>query len=116
MKLDVVLLPSLLESSQIAERAVAVFDVLRATTTMTAALEAGIHEILVFDSIDTLRSSTGAHRPDRLLCGELKCLPPEGFDLGNSPGAFSPSAHRGKILLMATTNGTRAICAASGAH
>jgi len=42
MKLDVVLLPALLQPEHLENRAVVVFDVLRATTSMTAALEVGV--------------------------------------------------------------------------
>jgi 2-phosphosulfolactate phosphatase len=38
-------------------------------------------------------------------------LPIEEFDLGNSPGEFTPDVCREKTLVMTTTNGTRAILA-----
>jgi 2-phosphosulfolactate phosphatase len=79
---------------------------------MTAALAAGVREIRLFDSLEAARGaaqqfSGGA----RLLCGESKCLPPPGFDLGNSPGQFRPS-HRDATVFMCTSNGTRALLAA----
>src|SRR4030095_2795491 len=40
------------------------------------------------------------------------CLPPPGFELGNSPGDFTPKSCAGKTIFMCTTNGTRAIVAA----
>ena len=110
MKVDVVFLPTDLPAD-LSQRAVVVFDVLRATTTMTAALAAGISNIRVFDSLDEAAAAAKAFSGPRLLGGERDCLPPPGFDLGNSPGAFSP-AHCGHTLFMATTNGTRAIVAA----
>ena len=51
VNLDVVLLPRLLEPHHLAGRTVVVFDVLRATTTMAAALAAGVAEIRVFASL-----------------------------------------------------------------
>src|SRR5688500_15978379 len=45
LKVSVVLLPGLLEPADLDGRAVVVFDVLRATTSMTAALAAGVQEI-----------------------------------------------------------------------
>ncbi len=113
MNVDVVLLPSQLDAARLTGRSVAVFDVLRATTTITAALAAGVAEIRVFDTLDAARQAKRSC-PDALLCGEVNCLRPDGFDLGNSPGDLGP-AHRGGTLLMATTNGTRAIHAAGGA-
>jgi 2-phosphosulfolactate phosphatase len=111
MRVDVVLLPSLLTEAQTAGRAVVVFDVLRATTTMAAALAVGVSAIYVYRSTAAARDAAGPASDARLLCGEERCLPPAGFDLGNSPGAFTAS-HRGRILHMSTTNGTRAIVAA----
>jgi len=49
-----------------------------------------------------------------LLAGEVAALRPPGFDLGNSPRQYN-SSHRGWRIFLATTNGTRAIMAASGA-
>jgi 2-phosphosulfolactate phosphatase len=97
-------------------RSVVVFDVLRATTTMTAALAAGVREIRVFGDLESARRAADAFHGPRLLCGESNCLPPPGFDLGNSPGAFDRDAHAGRVAFMSTTNGTRAILAARGAH
>jgi 2-phosphosulfolactate phosphatase len=108
---DVVLLPRDLDSNLIRDRAVVVFDILRATTSMTAALAAGVKEIRIFPDLDSARSAAGGYTGRRLLCGEQACLPPPGFDLGNSPGQFLPS-HAGATLFMCTTNGTRAIIAA----
>ena len=58
------------------------------------------------------RRSPPACRPGTaLLAGERQGLPIPGFDLGNSPGEFTPEVCRGKTLVMTTTNGTRAILA-----
>ncbi len=116
MKVDVVFLPKDLTEAQVSGRAVAVFDVLRATTTMTAALAAGAREIRVFASTDEARSVAKTFTGAKLLCGETRCLPPEGFDLGNSPGAYVADVVRDRTLLMSTTNGTRAIVAARQAQ
>jgi 2-phosphosulfolactate phosphatase len=109
----VVLLPRDLKSADIAGRTVVVFDVLRATTTMTAALAAGVSNICIFDNLDAARQAAGAHSGRRILCGEINCLRPEGFDLGNSPGQWNAAEHGGCQVFMSTTNGTRAIVAAA---
>ena len=85
---------------------------LRATTTMTAALAAGARGIQVFPNLNDAQSAALACHDPRLLCGEVRCLPPEGFDLGNSPGAYVQKLVDQKSLFMSTTNGTRAIAAA----
>lgn len=114
MKVEVVQLPRLLQPQHLAERAVVVFDVLRATTSMTAALAAGVAEIRLFGSTEDARAAAGMFTGEKLLCGEQACLPPAGFDLGNSPGAFT-SQHAGKTMFMSTTNGTVAMLAARSA-
>ena len=116
MNLDVVLLPKDLEPRHLEGRSVVVFDVLRATTTMAAALAAGVEEIRVFGSLADASRAAAAHRGARILCGEENCLPPPGFDLGNSPGAFRRELHAGRTAYMSTTNGTRAIVAARAAR
>lgn len=93
-----------------------VFDVLRATTTLAAALAAGVSEIRVFGSLDGAARAAAAHVGPRILCGEENCLPPAGFDLGNSPGAFRRELHAGQVAYMSTTNGTRAMVAARSAR
>src|SRR5688572_850974 len=111
---DVVLLPRDLDPTLIRDRTVVVLDVLRATTSITAALSAGVKEIRIFPDLDAARAAAQAYPGKRLLCGEHACLPPPGFDLGNSPGQFLPS-HAGATLFMCTTNGTRALIAARSA-
>jgi 2-phosphosulfolactate phosphatase len=114
MNVDVVLLPRDLPPLDGTGITVVVFDVLRATTTMAAALAARVSEIRVYPSTSLARTA-GERQSDLLLCGEEQCLPPAGFHLGNSPGAFAPDRHRGRTVAMSTTNGTRAILAAAGA-
>ncbi len=115
MKVELVLLPRDLAPGQLRGRACAVFDVLRATTTMAAALAAGVKEIRLFENLADARSAGAATIEKKLLCGEEACLPPPGFDLGNSPGQFI-GAHCGSTLFMCTTNGTRALLAAREAE
>src|SRR5438270_6879245 len=116
MDAKVILLPRDLRPDDLHGHSVVVFDVLRATTTMTAALAAGVCEIRVFGDLESARRAADAFHGPRLLCGESNCLPPPGFDLGNSPGAFNVAAHERRVAFMSTTNGTRAILAARGAH
>lgn len=109
--MEVVALPRDLLPQQVEGRAVAVFDVLRATTSMTAALAAGVKEIRIFGDVQSAAEAAGAHGGRRLLCGETRCLPPPGFDLGNSPAAFRRELHEGRTAFLSTTNGTRAVIA-----
>ena len=116
MLVETVLLPALLTPEKLRGRAVAVFDVLRATTSMAAALVAGVESIEICPDLASALSAAAACPAPHLTCGEKDAVKPQGFDLGNSPGAFNAAAHRGKKLFMATTNGTRAILAAGNAQ
>ena len=114
MDIDVVLLPRDLTPAHLDGRVVVVFDVLRATTSMAAALAAGVREIRIFGDLREAQEAAARHAGPaaRLLCGEENCLKPAGFDLGNSPGAFSRARHAGRTVYMSTTTGTRAVVAA----
>src|SRR6185503_20092956 len=106
MNVDVAYLPGELSRMNLSGATVVVFDVLRATTTITAALAAGVREIHVYGSTADARragAARAANGSDILLCGEEQCLPPAGFHLGNSPGSFEASAHAGRTVCMSTT-------------
>src|ERR1700722_14104305 len=115
MQINTLILPRDLDVASIVDRTVVAFDVLRATTSITSALAAGVKEIRVFDSLDAAMSAANAFGQPRLLCGERHTLPPPGFDLGNSPGQFDAKKHAGMTMFLSTTNGTRAIVAARSA-
>jgi 2-phosphosulfolactate phosphatase len=117
MNIDVFLTPGEVNPAEVAGRTVVVLDVLRATTTIVEALSAGAKAIYPVGSIeDALRLANSFGREEVLLCGERRCLPIDGFDLGNSPREFTPERVAGKTLVMTTTNGTYAMMLAAGAE
>lgn len=81
-----------------------VVDVLRASSTVVAALAAGYERVLCVDSVDAARR---LRSPGRVLAGERACRRIEGFDFGNSPEEIA--AAPGGELVLCTTNGTPAI-------
>jgi 2-phosphosulfolactate phosphatase len=94
-----------------------VIDVLRATSSIVAALASGAHAIFpVVSTEDAIKLATSLGRADTVVAGERRGLKIEGFDLGNSPREFTPEAVGGKRVVMSTTNGTRAFVAAAGAE
>ena len=115
MNVSLVLLPSDADVDTMRESQVVVFDVLRATSTITTAIAAGAEQIRFFADPD-LALATRREYPHALLCGEKGCLKIPGFDLGNSPLEFRPEVVRGRVILMTTTNGTKAIHAAKNAR
>ncbi|MCM2372891.1 2-phosphosulfolactate phosphatase [Aporhodopirellula aestuarii] len=96
-------------------RVCVVIDVLRATTVITTAIAAGARSVTTCLDIEQAWEIKRNADPDNspLLCGERACRPIEGFDYGNSPSEYSPAGVSGRELVMTTTNGTRAIEAAS---
>lgn len=87
-----------------------VVDVLRATSTIAQALGAGYRRVLCCSEVEeatSLRDRLG----EGLLAGERKCVRIPGFDLGNSPQEFLEPL--GETVVLTTTNGTRALVAAS---
>lgn len=117
MRLDVFLTPGELSPSDILDRTVVVIDILRASTSIVQALAEGAKSIYPVASIEeALRLANTFGRDDVLLCGERKCLPIEGFDLGNSPREFTRDRVAGKMLVMSTTNGTHVLSLTGGAE
>ena len=116
MTIDVFFSPAGLTKDEIAGRTVFVVDVLRATTTICAALANGARSVIPVGSVEeALKRSQDLGPSETLLAGERQCRPIEGFSLGNSPREMTETAIRGRNLIMTTTNGTRAVLASSGA-
>lgn len=124
MNLRVVLTPGELRPDEVAGACVFVIDILRATTTMCAALHHGAKAIIPVTGIDEAREvaarfegeGEGEGEGERpMLAGERGADPVPGFDLGNSPGEMTAAAVAGRLLVMTTTNGTRALRAVAQA-
>lgn len=112
MELHVAFLPEEYEASR--RRVLIVVDVLRATTSLLVLIERGCAEVIVAPTVEAARRFGGAH-PSVLTAGEEGGRAPEGFDFGNSPVAFARAALAGRHVVLATTNGTRAMHAARDA-
>jgi len=117
VRLDVFLAPSELTPAALDRRVVAVIDVLRATTTIAAALHAGARTVIPFlTTDDAMRTAKRFERGEVKLAGERQMVAIPGFDLGNSPLEFTAAAVGGQTVLLTTTNGTRALLAAEDAR
>jgi 2-phosphosulfolactate phosphatase len=95
-----------ISATDLSEVTAVVFDVLRATSSIITGLASGIEEIIPVRTVEEARARK-LKDPDLLLAGERAGLPPEGFDLGNSPEEFEKLS--GRRVVMTTTNGTVAI-------
>lgn len=107
-RVDVALLPDHVRLDRLKDQTVVVVDVLRATTTIVAAIGSGAESIIPFASIDDARVYAETH-PGVLLCGERGGVPPDGFCFGNSPLEYTTENVGGQQLALSTTNGTRAM-------
>jgi 2-phosphosulfolactate phosphatase len=115
MKVEVLLRPPLRRAPAARSTDTVVIDVLRATSTLTVALDRGagpVHAAAAPEEAFALR----ARLPGALLCGERDGLRIPGFDLGNSPFEYDEATVRGRELIFASTNGSIAMQAAGGAR
>ncbi|HMK47380.1 MAG TPA: 2-phosphosulfolactate phosphatase [Methanocella sp.] len=82
-----------------------VVDVLRASSTIIAALSSGAEKVIpVEDQDEALLLGNKLHA---ITIGERHGIRIDGFDFGNSPTEMLDADLRGKTLVMTTTNGTR---------
>jgi 2-phosphosulfolactate phosphatase len=109
VRIDVAFAPGVMPAASVT----VVVDVIRATTTIAHAAAQGYTRVLACGGIDQARQLHGRLGNGAVLAGEVACVKPEGFDLGNSPGEYAEGPALGETLVLATTNGTRAIVAAA---
>ena len=88
-----------------------IIDVFRASSTIVAALGAGAERVIPVGELDEAYELR-RRNPEFLLFGERGCLPPEGFDGGNSPAAVARMDLRGKTVILTTSSGTQGIVSA----
>ena len=111
------LLPSLVDASRLPGSTAVVIDVLRASTTVCAALSAGATRVVPFGTVEDAKRMSGVlHAEKPLLGGERGGRKIEGFDLGNSPLEYTRETVAGRSVLFTTTNGTRALLAVATAE
>jgi 2-phosphosulfolactate phosphatase len=108
VRIDVAFAPGVMPAAPVT----VVVDVIRATTTIAHAVGQGYSRVLACGDIDRARDLHGRLGNGAVLAGERECVKPEGFDLGNSPSEYA-GPPLGETLILATTNGTRAIVGAA---
>ena len=113
MRIEVSLSPALYPyRTLVAEHVTVAIDVLRATTAVCAAFQAGCSEVVPLDSLEALEPF---RRQGYKIAAERggKKLP--GSDYGNSPTEYMSHDMSGVRLAYSTTNGTVAILRAADA-
>lgn len=117
MRLNVFLSPREISPGGVQGCVVAVIDVLRASTTIAAALSNGARSVIPVESAEEVMTTAKLFdRGEVMMAGERKMLPIPGFDAGNSPGDFTEKAVSGRTVLISTTNGTAALIGLQGAR
>jgi 2-phosphosulfolactate phosphatase len=112
-RVDVAVTPEFLDPATLAACTVLVVDVLRASTTIVAALTSGCRAVVpVTDPEEARRRAAALPAGTALVAGERRGEPLEGFDLGNSPLEFTSERVGGRTVILTTSNGTRALVAA----
>lgn len=86
---------------------VVVVDLLRATSVISTAFMEGVKEIIPVQTLEEALNYKG--KEGYIVAAERNAKPIEGFDYGNSPFHYINSDVDGKILVITTTNGTKAI-------
>ncbi len=104
-----------LPATDLSQTVCVVFDILRATTSITMALHHGAEALLpvaeISEALTIKREQPGvllAGERDGLRIGKALTGGIE-FDFGNSPREFTPEKVAGRTIAITTTNGTRAL-------
>ena len=87
-----------------------VIDILRASTTIVTAIENGCKQIIPVVTVEEAFEQAELYpKEERLVCGERHGHPVKGFDLGNSPSAYTRNVVENKTIILTTSNGTKAL-------
>jgi 2-phosphosulfolactate phosphatase len=117
VKIRVYFSPNSLDEIALRDKTIVVIDVLRASTTITYAMNAGAREVIPVASVDQAMKIVGnLFSTSTILCGERGGKRIEGFKLGNSPAEYTKEVVEGKSLILTTTNGAVALTKAKHAR
>jgi 2-phosphosulfolactate phosphatase len=107
MKIDLYLTPIPINKANLEQKTVAVVDVLRATTSVCAALIASARGVIPTEGPGEAVEMWQKIGSDMaVLAGERDGVKIENFQIGNSPLEFTEESVGGKLVVMTTTNGT----------
>ncbi len=110
MKINTLFCPSHIEELYFTGKTVVVIDVLRATSTIIAALSNGAKEIIPVSNFEfAMKISGNMFGGQTLLGGERNTKKIDGFNLGNSPLEYNRETVSGKSIIFLTTNGSKAV-------
>jgi len=87
---------------------IVIIDALRCCSTIVTALTNGAACVIPVITIPEARMLKKKN-PGFITAGERKGIKPKGFTLGNSPLEFSSENVKGRVVILTTTSGTKAI-------
>lgn len=106
-----------LDKETVEDKTVVVIDVLRASTSICAALKAGAKGVIPTKGQgEAVEMWTKIGNNLAVLAGERGGKKIDDFQLGNSPAEFNVDSVGGKFVVMTTTNGTALFLKSSGAN
>ncbi|RKX17030.1 MAG: 2-phosphosulfolactate phosphatase [Candidatus Zixiibacteriota bacterium] len=108
MHADLFMVPGPVKEKGLAGKTLVMIDVLRASTTICYALNAGAKSIIPVSEpgeATEMRAKIGVE--NSLICGERDGIKIENFDLGNSPLEYTRETVADKNIVLTTSNGTR---------
>lgn len=110
MRIETLFTTTEIDESAVKGKTVAIIDVLRVCTTIAHALANGCERIIPVDTVEAATNLTASlDKKVTLLGGEKEGRRIDGFNLGNSPLEYAPEVVKGKTIILATSNGTRAV-------
>lgn len=110
MQVELHFTPHQIDELALRDKTVVVIDVLRASTSIAAALYNGAKEIIPVTTIERAVKISGNLFGDHVLRGgERNGKMIEGFNLGNSPFDYAEDKIKGKAIIFSSTNGSYAI-------
>lgn len=115
MNIDLIISADDIKKEKIINKSVLIIDILRATSVIITALNNGCKKAIPVLTVEEAQNKSSKNRNEYILGGERKALKIEGFDFSNSPLEYKKELVKDKILIITTSNGTRAIKGSEGA-
>ena len=109
-RLEVCLSPAIYDKHADDHNIVVIVDILRATSTICAAIHNGVKSII---PVATVEEARAMKQQGYMVASERDGYVLDFADFGNSPFNFTPEIVGGKEIAYSTTNGTRCIHLAS---
>jgi 2-phosphosulfolactate phosphatase len=109
-RLEVCLSPAIYDKHADDKNIVVIVDILRATSSICAAIHNGVKSILPVATVEEAREMK---RKGFMVASERDGYVLDFADFGNSPFNFTPDIVEGKEIVYSTTNGTKCIHMAS---